>query len=397
MSDPIPFLTSLSQALSTMALYAEGHPARERALRTSFETLGPLLQQDGEARFSFLSGDVVFGNRVLRELKQWEWSRRLAGIGVERLEFLPPVEWEEYERFIRLAYEQLKREQGAAPLAPQQAPTGIRYGRVALGGESLEELAQESVTVTVPFSLEEEVEAVGWLHQQAEIRDHVPMVETETVVRSLALAMHQEGQVVLPLLSLKEFDQYTTTHSCNVAVLTMGMGEYLGFAPREVRALGVAALLHDIGKVKLPGEVLRKTGVYTPEERRIVQRHTVEGARLILARHRNLDLAAVVAYEHHLRYDGGGYPALTFTRPAHFASRLVQVCDVYDALMSRRPYREAFTHEGAVEILDQENGRMLAPDLVQAFTTMIRQARSRRVSMDDAVVDVTGVNPARGA
>jgi len=390
-SDPIPFLTSLSQALATMGLYAEGHPARERALRASYETLAPLLEQDGDARFSFLSGDVVFGNRVLRELKDWEWGRRLASIGVERLEFLPPVLWDEYEGFIRLAYEQLRREQGIALLEPHHAPTGVRYGRVALGGESFEELAAQSVATTVPFSLTEEVEAVQWVHDQAAANRALPLIETDTIVRSLALAMHQEGQVVLPLLALKEFDQYTTTHSCNVAVLVMGMGEYFGFAPREVKALGVAALLHDIGKVKLPGDVLRKTGTYTAEERKIVERHPVEGARLILSRHRNMDLAAVVAYEHHMRYDGGGYPSRVFPREPHFASRLVQVCDVYDALVSRRPYREAFPHDRALGILQEESGRMLDPDLVQPFATMLSKAHSKRVSIAEPTVEVTAV------
>jgi putative nucleotidyltransferase with HDIG domain len=391
MSDPIPFLTSLSQALATMGLYTEGHPARDRALRASYQTLALLLEQDGDARFSFLAGEVVLGNRVLRELKEWEWARRLESIGVERLEFIPPVPWDEYEQFIRQAYEQLRREHGVALLEPHHAPTGVRYGRLALGGERLEELAAQPVATMVPFSLEEEIEAVQWLHDEAAANKELPLIEADTVVRSLALAMHQQGQVVLPLLLLKEFDQYTTTHSCNVSVLAMGMGEYLGFAPREVKALGVAALLHDIGKVKLPSEVLRKTGTYTAEERKIVEQHPVEGAQLILARHRNMDLAAVVAYEHHMRYDGGGYPARVFPREAHFASRLVQVCDVYDALVSRRPYREAYSLDSALGILEEDTGSMFDPELVLAFTTMLHHARSKWVSIAEPTVEVTGM------
>ena len=391
MTDPVPFLTALSQALATMNLYTEGHPARERSCRAGYDALVPLLEPEGEVRFSFLSGDVVFGNRVLRELKDWEWSRRLAAIGIERLEFVLPVLYEEFDRFVTLVHERLRAEGRAAIVDPWYAPTGIRYGRVALGGESIEALADQPVSATVPFSLAEEVEGIQWLHEEAEHRNTIPLVETETIVRSLAVAMHQEGQVVLPLLSMKEFDQYTTTHSCNVAVLAMGLAEYLGYAPREVRALGVAALLHDIGKVKLSGEVLRKEGKYTAEERTEIERHPVEGARLILARHRHLDLAAVVAYEHHLWYAGGGYPRLTFPREPHYASRIVQVCDVYDALVSRRPYREAFTTEAAIDILVEGSGRIFDPDLVQAVTTMLRQARARQVPVDAAAVEVTAV------
>jgi putative nucleotidyltransferase with HDIG domain len=386
--DPVPFLTSMGQVMATMSLYGEGHPARERALQQSHESVLLLLESDAECRFSFLSGDVVFGNRVLRELKDWEWSGRLSGIGIERLEFIPPVTLADFERFITLVYDRLKGEAQSALLAPKQSPTGIRYGRISLGGESIEQFADKVIT-TVPFTLHEELAGIGWIHEQVQLTDELPLVETETIVRSLALAMHQEGQVVLPLLELKRYDQYTTTHVANVAVLTMGLAEYLGYAPREVRVLGVAALLHDIGKVKVPTEILLKPGKYTPEERRVIETHPVEGARIIMLRHRNMDLAAAVAYEHHINLDGSGYPRYVYPRDAHFASKLVHVCDIYDALCANRPYRDAFPPEHALRIVEDGSGRHLDPDLVNAFATMARQAKMKRMSVEDAKVEVS--------
>jgi putative nucleotidyltransferase with HDIG domain len=387
--DPVPFLTALGQVMATMNLYNEGHPARERALQLSHDSLLSLLETDAECRFSFISDEVVYGNRVLRELKDWEWSSRLAGIGIERLEFIPPVTFGDFDRFVSTVYDRLKGEVQSPLLAPKQSPTGIRYGRVSIGGEAVEQLAEQRVVTTVPFTLDEELSGIGWIHEQVQLTGDLPVVETETVVRSLALAMHQEGQVVLPLLELKKFDQYTTTHVSNVAVLTMGLAEYLGYAPREVRALGVAALLHDIGKVKVPTEILLKPGKYTPEERRVIETHPVEGARIIMLRHRNMELAATVAYEHHINLDGSGYPRYVYPRDAHFASKLVHVCDIYDALCARRPYRDAFPADQALRIVEEQSGRHLDPDLVMAFATMARQARSKRMSIDEARVDVS--------
>jgi len=387
--DPVPFLTSMGQVMATMSLYNEGHPARERALQQSHESVLLLLESDGECRFSFLSGEVVFGNRVLRELKDWEWASRLSGIGIERLEFVPPVTLADFERFVSLVYDRLKGDAQSPLLAPKQSPTGIRYGRISIGGESAEQLADQKVITTVPFTLDEELAGIGWIHEQVTLTDDLPLVETETIVRSLALAMHQEGQVVLPLLELKRFDQYTTTHVANVAVLTMGLAEYLGYAPREVRVLGVAALLHDIGKVKVPTEILLKPGKYTPEERKVIETHPVEGARIIMLRHRNMELAATVAYEHHINLDGSGYPQYVYPRDAHFASKLVHVCDIYDALCAKRPYRDAFSPDHALRIVEDVSGRHLDPDLVNAFATMARQAKTRRMSIDDAKVEVS--------
>ena len=120
--------------------------------------------------------------------------------------------------------------------------------------------------------------------------------------------------MLLPLLQLKEFDQYTTTHSLNVAVLAMGLAEQLGAGQAEVRAFGVAGLLHDIGKVRIPLDVLTKPGKLTDEERLVINRHPVDGARILLQSHDDLEVAAAVAYEHHVMLDGGGYPAMHYRR-----------------------------------------------------------------------------------
>src|SRR3989454_10190443 len=101
-----------------------------------------------------------------------------------------------------------------------------------------------------------------------------------------------------------------------------------GLSARDVRTFGVAGLLHDIGKVKIPIEVLTKPGRFSDSERALMNRHPAEGARLILRAEEDLDLAAVVAYEHHIMLNGDGYPTFQFRRDCHQGSKLVHVCDV---------------------------------------------------------------------
>jgi putative nucleotidyltransferase with HDIG domain len=183
--------------------------------------------------------------------------------------------------------------------------------------------------------------------------------------------------MILPLLRLKEFDQYTTTHSLNVAVLAMGLAEHIGCSAVEVRAYGVAGLLHDIGKIKIPLEVLTKPGKLTDDERRLMNRHPVDGAAIILQSDEDLDLAAVVAYEHHIMLDGGGYPKLHYQRSCALASRLVHVCDVFDALRTRRPYRDAWESEKVMAYLAERAGTEFDRDLVTAFIQMLRDGEAR--------------------
>ncbi|HEX6617906.1 MAG TPA: HD domain-containing phosphohydrolase, partial [Gemmatimonadales bacterium] len=205
----------------------------------------------------------------------------------------------------------------------------------------------------------------------------LPLLEAYGVVRSLSLAMHGGQVMMMPLLELKEFDQYTTTHAMNVSVLSMALGEYLGVGATMTRALGFAGLLHDLGKVRIPLEILNKAGRLTPEERQVVEAHPADGARMILEGTDPLDLAAVVAYEHHRCHDGSGYPHAHYARPLHQASRLVHVCDVYDALRTRRPYRDAWSSEQALEYIHERSAREFDPALAAAFIEMMRKWDSR--------------------
>ena len=226
---------------------------------------------------------------------------------------------------------------------------------------------------TVTYSLREERDAVTWLHREAGSGSGLQIAEACAVVQSLSFAMSGGQAMVLPLLQLKEFDQYTTTHAINVAVLTMGLAEFLGLGAGTVRAFGLAGLLHDLGKIRIPQEILNKPGKLTPVERQVVETHPVEGARIMLEGDEPLDLAATVAYEHHLCIDGRGYPVLHFPRQAHHASRLVHVCDVYDALRTRRPYRDAWTSEEALEYINKRAGSEFDPEVVTAFLEMMRR------------------------
>ena len=388
MSDPVPFLTAFGHALASMGLYGEGHPARQRAAMSSLEELTQLATADSTPQFTFVGGEVAYRRRVLRELPAWEWASRLAGIGIERLEFLDSVTAEEYEAFLEEVHCRLQGQAGDPTLARQFAPASIRFGVVALSQPDVAQLAGGAAAATIAYSLRDEAEAIVWVHEQVQTTGTLPWLETETVVRSLALAMHAESRVLLPLLQLKEFDEYTTTHASNVGVLAMALAEYVGLGPREVRAIGVAGLLHDLGKVRIPKEILVKPGVFTQQEREVMQRHPADGARILLAHQQQLDLAAVVAYEHHLWLNGAGYPTLRFQREAHYVSRLVHVCDVYDALCTDRPYRSALTSEVALSIMEKEVGTGLDPALAAAFTRMIRDASQQRVKLEAPEVTV---------
>ncbi len=382
MSGPAAFLAAFAHSLAAMTLYTPGHPARERAIDDAYRELCDLQAAEARPLFTFLGDEIVFGRLPLRELKAWDWGRRLEQAGIQRLEFADAVSREVFEEFLDEVLARLTLSAIDTSEARQLRRSSIRFGAVGIRGED-DQAAAPIPTATIAYSLSEEADTLRWVHDEVKSRGVVPLTEAEAVVRSLAVAMHSGQQIVIPLLQLKEFDQYTTTHSMNVAVLAMALAESLNLPAREVRTFGVAGLLHDIGKVKIPLEVLTKPGRFTDEERALMNQHPIEGARIILQSEEALDLPAVVAYEHHIMLNGDGYPKLRLRRDCHRASKLVHVCDVYDALRTNRPYREGWPQERALAYVQGRAGTEFDPELASAFLRMMRQWEPHVAVMTD--------------
>lgn len=383
MSDPIRFLTALGQALSATNLYAPGHPARERALDQAWDQLDALQKLDPAPSFSFLDEEVLYRQQALRDFKAWDWAKRLAKAGVQRVEFDSEVSREDLAEFLSDVQKRVTTGEIDTSEIRQFRRPSIRFGMVSIRGATADVAVEVAESMSVPYTLDDEIETVGWIHGEVQGTESLPLAEANAVVRSLSLAMHSQSRMMMPLLSLKNYDQYTTTHATNVSVLSMALAEYIGLAPKDVREFGIAGLLHDLGKVRVPKDILVKPGALTESELAALRRHPIDGARLIIAREQRLDLAATVAYEHHIMINGHGYPKFRYARDTHYASKLVHVCDVFDALCTARPYREAWASEMALAYIEERGGVDFEAGLAEAFTGMMRLWANQRITMPD--------------
>ncbi|MFQ5549962.1 MAG: HD-GYP domain-containing protein [Gemmatimonadales bacterium] len=375
------FLNAFARALSALAMYPEGHSSRESAVDNAYQKMVDLGDVDKNPNFSFIGREVVYGNVPLKEMRGWDWASKFSDAGVQRLEWNNDASREELEGVLDELLERLSP-RGALSSTQRQAVTrNIDYGEIGLKGDQL--ATDEVTTAVVAFTLNEEADAIRWMHDELAVGKGLPIAEAESVVRALAVAMHGDQQMMLPLLNLKDFDEYTTTHCLNVSVLAMALAEWIGLGATDVRAFGVAGLMHDLGKVKIPAEILNKKGKLEEEERMIMNNHTIEGARIILSTHEDLDLAAVVAYEHHVMIDGGGYPQMLFRRDCHQASKLVHVCDVFDALRTNRPYRDAWEAPRVLSYIEEKAGAEFDKDIVTAFLHMMKVWEPRIARVDE--------------
>jgi hypothetical protein len=170
-------------------------------------------------------------------------------------------------------------------------------------------------------------------------------------------------------LALEIKDAYTHGHSRRVERHVKRTGDALGLMESDLEALTLAAALHDVGKIRVPDDVLRKPSDLTIEERVAVEEHALVGAAMV-APIGDDGLTRAVRH-HHERWDGRGYPEGLAGRDIPLYARIIAVCDSYDAMTSTRPYRPSLGHQHAIEVLRQETGDQFDPEVVEAFLSTL--------------------------
>jgi HD-GYP domain-containing protein (c-di-GMP phosphodiesterase class II) len=167
-------------------------------------------------------------------------------------------------------------------------------------------------------------------------------------------------------------DNYTLGHSTRVAQLSLELGRDIGLGRQELEELEITCLFHDVGKIKLPDSILLKKGKLDPPEQREMMRHTEYGTE-ILSKAPSLFRYIPAVRHHHEWYDGSGYPDGQTGERIPLAAAIITLADVYDAMTSDRPYRDALTEEDAVKNIEELAGRQFAPDLTARFIKIIKK------------------------
>lgn len=165
-------------------------------------------------------------------------------------------------------------------------------------------------------------------------------------------------------------DEYTYSHSVNVAMLSSAVGKVLGYSPTLIKELTLGALLHDIGKVRIPKTILNKPGSLTPQELEIVKKHPFLGYQIACMMKLPAKITEII-YNHHERINGNGYPRGLRVEKLSLNAQIVAVVDVYDAMISERPYKKAVSHHEALNVMLLEGNDSLNYDILYKFTSLV--------------------------
>jgi putative nucleotidyltransferase with HDIG domain len=378
--------TSRSQALEELVrrfastvrgaqLYQPGHPLIQRNIEGLLAALQTFQEGGAPATIGLVYNQVVVAGTPMPRAStlMGDLIGRLHRHGIERITFDAGVTAEEVARFAA----------AIGSLPPQRAPdapspaaswtfTHIHLGRIAADRQ----------TQDPRDGIASDIEAIRTLYQQAvtlseqswgaAATEGIPDADAaKQVVDGLAEAVTENRTALVALTAMRTYDNYTFTHMVNVSILTMGQARALGIEGRLLREFGLSALMHDIGKVRTPKEILNKPGKLTDDEFAIMKRHTVDGAEILRRTPEMPILAPVVAFEHHLRRDGTGYPDGAERPNLNLGTMLCSIADVYDAMRSQRAYQQAFPSDRILAVLQRNDGTQFDQHLVRRFSQLM--------------------------
>jgi putative nucleotidyltransferase with HDIG domain len=245
----------------------------------------------------------------------------------------------------------------------------IRTGRLTSEEPGRDGIASDMAAIRQLYSNAVTAAEAAWEAAATEGSPDVPAALH--AVEGLADAVTQNRTALVALTAMRNYDNYTFTHMVNVSILTMGQARALGVEGRLLREFGLSALMHDIGKVRTPKEILQKPERLTDQEFVIMRRHPVEGAEILRRTPEMPILAPVVAFEHHLRIDGTGYPEGAKRSALNVGTMMCSIADVYDAMRSQRAYQKAFPTDRVLAVLKKDDGAHFDAQLVRRFVQLL--------------------------
>jgi HD-GYP domain-containing protein (c-di-GMP phosphodiesterase class II) len=364
----LAILTDLVQSIQAAALYPETHQrVQEPLARLHRRARSAAKRLGGSLSVGFL------GDRIVVEQFPFPASNpgigrlaaRMASRGIEKVAIGEAVTFPEMQRFVYLV----------AGIGEMDGPwpwKQISFGRIHVDAPAEYPASVAGEVQGAPKAMAGATDVLKDVLRSIAVKGSRGKVDDgRDIVAAVMKGLRGEEFLIERMIRLQARDDYTVAHSLNVCMMVVAQTDGLDLSEGTVRDIGLAALLHDIGKELVPAEILNKPGKLEPGEFAQISLHPVLGAAHLRKIPLGSDLPVVVCYEHHIRHDRSGYPTPRFPEDPHPASLMTQIADVYDALRTYRPQRERLDRETALGILREGRGTEFEPVLLDRFLRLV--------------------------
>jgi len=399
--DPVLVLKGLASLRRLTGTYPAGHPSISQKTTEILEALGKQFRASREVRIDVIHGQVYLdGVSFDRDVQgQAPIVNELVALGVYSVHFRDSVQAEELLAVAECLWQQ-ERSVGVS-LDAQLAARGVKsvsVGRlVPLDTRWRAQQWPDSPTGPLDPAYAESLVRAQETFEQVSNGKRLDPLTIGDLVQLLLTRVARSNAALGQILAVKQYENLTYAHSVNVSLLSLIIARQVGLDDATLATVVEAALLHDIGKTRIPLEIVKKPGALDKRERKIIEDHTTYGAEILVQTDGLRPLTPTVALEHHRAVAGAGYPDLQNAVP-HIMSQLVSVADIYEAITGARSYQDPTPPERACLILARLAGDKLNTSLVKAFVkavTPFPMGSLVRTNRDEfgVVVETNGNDP----
>jgi len=358
----------LAAALRSTELYSPAHPLVQRGIDALTTAAVERLQAAPSIVIGVIGDEVVVdGTRLPRgSASLIGFARDLRDRGIEKVTMTRGLSRTEIGHLIAAFTDHAS----AVPLPERLLARGVR--NVVLGRIAVDESSGDQAGIAAARRVySTAVETAETLWNAAKAGDQPDPGAARKIIDGLARLVTQDRTSLMALTALKKYDNYTFTHMVNVSALAMAQARALNIDGPLLREFGFAALMHDIGKVNTPLEILNKPGKLTTDEFEVMKQHVVDGAHILRRTPEMPALAPIVAFEHHLKQDLSGYPEKIGSRKLNLCTMIVSIADVFDALRSNRTYREGMATVRIRSIMGEQGNPAFNQVLLKRFVNLM--------------------------
>ncbi len=369
---------ALVAAVRSLSLYPPEHPESEKKLKSLFKRLDLYLSQHPTLTLLLLSQEVIVENMPFPELTDLlpKLLQRLEAIHLERLMFRQGLSEQELITFLQLLVPLLQDpKDGEIVLARnQERLPHLLAGRLPL--ESQPQVSYEQFVDVLKLARQSMLTFSAQLQELfSDVDGPLPSDKVSLAKGAVDTVQKMLKGKDLPLKILifqRSSDPSPYVHALNVCAVSLGIAEQIGLEKEWIQQIGLGALLHDIGLYLSPSALLSTTAVITLDEKNRYWDHPVRGAELLLASPAIPELVPIIAYEHHLHYNGKGFPAQQRPRELNLGSMIALIADTYDNLRRDRPEQKALSMTETLNTMNQGAGKDFHPLLFKAFRDLVK-------------------------
>lgn len=365
------FISTLMIAVSNCSLYSDKHEAFDELTKKAFSLLIDILEEQFE--IMVIHNELIINKTPLREAGLYGANliKSLKRKGIARIDFSKGVTLSEFRQF---TVDLSKR--GNALTSSSHIRTGTIDVNVAVSNLFSDcEFNADCDSDSMGSISSEDIAKVKEIINSTSPFKKINIIGLEEVIVSFIANFRRESNLFKMLSPVKSHSEYTYTHTTNVAILTVFQAESMGIKDELLHEIGIAALLHDTGKMFISKEILDKKGKLDEREFNEIKKHPLCGAKYLAKIDGLTRLAPIIAFEHHMKYDSSGYPQYSSgSKKQHIYSQIVAISDFFDALRSQRPYRGSLETKDIIAMMKKSSGKDFNPSLVKHFSEMLQVA-----------------------